>query len=261
MSAPSPRADTATRSPSASAAISRSELRCMGPASVRGRERLGLFERDRDPVKGQTAFPRLGDQELEAARRIAAPDPLTNGEMMAVFRKVCGVPIGLPAAKAGSGVAPGARSPPTGTIAWPPHSSDTPALAARTTTISVSQTWLAHRLPGLRSIYPLTLIVALCPPRSSGPRRSRTLVYRHCRPAGNFGPWRRLHCACLGGRPHGPAGSLGTLGLPMGSVGPVGPPVRLGRDLLGCHATLQQSSPHGSHHPELAGQVGVAQPG
>lgn len=42
----------------------------------------------------------LVDQKhIEGAVNIAAPDPRPNAEMMRLFRKLCGMPIGLPAAK------------------------------------------------------------------------------------------------------------------------------------------------------------------
>jgi uncharacterized protein (TIGR01777 family) len=41
----------------------------------------------------------LEHAELRGPVNVVAPNPLTNGEMMAVFRKVAGVPTGLPAAR------------------------------------------------------------------------------------------------------------------------------------------------------------------
>jgi uncharacterized protein len=41
----------------------------------------------------------LARDDLSGPVNIAAPNPLTNAEMMATFRRVCGVPIGLPAAR------------------------------------------------------------------------------------------------------------------------------------------------------------------
>ncbi len=41
----------------------------------------------------------LEHPELRGAVNVVAPNPLTNREMMAVFRKVCGRPFGLPAAR------------------------------------------------------------------------------------------------------------------------------------------------------------------
>ena len=40
----------------------------------------------------------LEHSEMRGPVNVVAPNPLTNGEMMAVFRKVCGMRIGLPAA-------------------------------------------------------------------------------------------------------------------------------------------------------------------
>jgi uncharacterized protein (TIGR01777 family) len=41
----------------------------------------------------------LEHPELRGPVNVVSPNPVTNREMMAVFRKVCGVPIGLPAAR------------------------------------------------------------------------------------------------------------------------------------------------------------------
>jgi NAD dependent epimerase/dehydratase family enzyme len=41
----------------------------------------------------------LDRQEMDGAINIAAPNPLTNAEMMKAFRSICGIPIGLPAAR------------------------------------------------------------------------------------------------------------------------------------------------------------------
>jgi len=41
----------------------------------------------------------LEHPDLRGPVNVVSPNPLTNGEMMAVFRQVCGVPIGLPAAR------------------------------------------------------------------------------------------------------------------------------------------------------------------
>ncbi|HVR34765.1 MAG TPA: DUF1731 domain-containing protein [Methylomirabilota bacterium] len=40
----------------------------------------------------------LGHGDITGPVNLAAPHPLTNGEMMALFRKACGMPLGLPAA-------------------------------------------------------------------------------------------------------------------------------------------------------------------
>ena len=39
----------------------------------------------------------LGRNEIISPINMAAPHPVTNGEMMRLFRRVCGVPFGLPA--------------------------------------------------------------------------------------------------------------------------------------------------------------------
>lgn len=39
----------------------------------------------------------LAHEEIAGPVNVAAPNPLTNGEMMRTFRELCGVPIGLPA--------------------------------------------------------------------------------------------------------------------------------------------------------------------
>src|ERR1700677_3990992 len=62
-------------------------------------------------------------------------------------------PTSEPPANEGFSSSPGAGASPTGTIGWPPHSSDTGAPAPRTTTTSVAQTLLAHLVPGLRSTW------------------------------------------------------------------------------------------------------------
>jgi uncharacterized protein len=41
----------------------------------------------------------LQRDDLSGGVNIAAPNPITNGEMMRVLRRVCGVPIGLPASR------------------------------------------------------------------------------------------------------------------------------------------------------------------
>jgi uncharacterized protein (TIGR01777 family) len=41
----------------------------------------------------------LAHDELSGAVNIAAPNPVTNAEMMKIFRDICGMPIGLPATK------------------------------------------------------------------------------------------------------------------------------------------------------------------
>jgi hypothetical protein len=41
----------------------------------------------------------IAHNELSGAVNIAAPHPVTNTEMIALFRELCGMPIGLPAAK------------------------------------------------------------------------------------------------------------------------------------------------------------------
>lgn len=41
----------------------------------------------------------ITDDELSGPVNIAAPNPITNAEMMGAFRDVCGMPVGLPAAK------------------------------------------------------------------------------------------------------------------------------------------------------------------
>jgi uncharacterized protein len=41
----------------------------------------------------------LTHEELSGPVNIASPNPLTNAEMMATFRRVCGVPFGLPATR------------------------------------------------------------------------------------------------------------------------------------------------------------------
>jgi hypothetical protein len=38
-------------------------------------------------------------EQFSGAVNIAAPNPVTNAEMMKVFREVCGMPVGLPATK------------------------------------------------------------------------------------------------------------------------------------------------------------------
>lgn len=40
----------------------------------------------------------LANESIRGAVNIAAPNPVTNAEMMKLFRKVCGIPAGLPAA-------------------------------------------------------------------------------------------------------------------------------------------------------------------
>jgi uncharacterized protein (TIGR01777 family) len=41
----------------------------------------------------------LMHEELSGGVNVAAPNPITNREMMAALRKICGVPIGIPAAR------------------------------------------------------------------------------------------------------------------------------------------------------------------
>jgi hypothetical protein len=41
----------------------------------------------------------IAHEQFSGAINIAAPNPVTNAEMMSVFREICGMPIGLPAAK------------------------------------------------------------------------------------------------------------------------------------------------------------------
>jgi uncharacterized protein (TIGR01777 family) len=41
----------------------------------------------------------VAHDELSGAINIAAPHPITNAEMMKIFREVCGMPVGLPATK------------------------------------------------------------------------------------------------------------------------------------------------------------------
>src|SRR5450755_1278185 len=117
--------------------MSRSEVRCMQRVSVRGGEGLGLLGRHGHAIDGQRAGSRLGDQHLEAGVGVRKPLP----DQRATGKRW----IELESRRADFS---------TDTMGCPPHSSETGWLAPRTTTTSVSQTWLAHRLPGLRSTNP-----------------------------------------------------------------------------------------------------------
>jgi NAD dependent epimerase/dehydratase family enzyme len=41
----------------------------------------------------------LEHSKLDGPINVAAPHPITNADMMKTFREICGIPIGLPAAK------------------------------------------------------------------------------------------------------------------------------------------------------------------
>ena len=41
----------------------------------------------------------MAHEELDGAVNIAAPEPVQNHEMMKILRRICGAPIGLPAAR------------------------------------------------------------------------------------------------------------------------------------------------------------------
>jgi len=41
----------------------------------------------------------MAHEELDGAVNIAAPEPVQNHEMMKILRQMCGMPIGLPAAR------------------------------------------------------------------------------------------------------------------------------------------------------------------